>query len=169
MSLATPPASATNAELIRWAFGQLNTHDISVLRQFWTADTYERFPDRECRGADEIAAYFEGVFAAMPDFHMEVVNVAEQNEDVYVHWHMTGTHTGAPWSGIAPTGKRIEMDGIDHFVMRDGRVVSNFVVFDQTQFARAVGLLPPDGSAADRAMKAAFSARARLMARVRRR
>ena len=168
MTTATPPAQATNTELIRWAFDQLNAHDVSVLRQFWTADTYERFPDKECRGADEIAAYFEGVFAAMPDFHMDVVNVAEQDEDVYVHWHMTGTHTGAAWSGIEPSGKRVEMDGIDHFVLRDGTVVSNFVVFDQTQFARAVGMLPPDGSVADRAMKAAFNARTKLTQRLRR-
>ena len=152
MTTSTPPATATNAELVRWAFDQLNTRSVEALRQFWNNDTYERFPDRECRGADEIARYFEGVFAALPDFHMEVVNVAAQDDDVYVHWHMTGTHSGAAWSGIEPTGKRIEMDGIDHFVLRDGTVVSNFVVFDQTQFARAVGMLPPDGSAPDKAM-----------------
>ena len=40
-------------------------------------------------------------------------------------------------------------------------------VFDQMQFARQIGLLPPDGSAADRATKAAFNAKTRLLARVR--
>ena len=168
MTTATPPARATNAELIHWSFDQLNTHDLSAVRQFWTADTYERFPDEECRGADEIAAYFEAVFAALPDFRIEVVNVAEQGDDVYVQWRMTGTHSGAAWAGVAPTGKAIEMDGIDHFVIRDGKVVSNFVVYDQMQFARAVGMLPPDGSGADRLAKAAFNARTRLMRRLRR-
>lgn len=168
MTTASPPAQATNAELIRWAFDQLNTRSVEALKQFWTDDTYERFPDEECRGADQIAAYFESVFAAMPDFHIEVVNIAAENDDVYVQWRMTGAHTGAAWSGIEPTGKRIEMDGIDHFVVRDDRVISNFVVFDQTQFARAVGMLPADGSAADKAMKAAFNARTKLMQRLRR-
>ncbi len=165
---AAPPTGTSNTELVRWAFDRLNDRDIATLKQLWTPETVERFPDRTCRGADEIAAYFEGVFAALPDFHMEIVNVAEQNDDVYVHWHLTGTHSGAAWSGIEATGKRIEMDGIDHFVLRDGNVVSNFVVFDQTQFARAVGLLPPDGSAADKAMKAAFNARTKLLQRLRR-
>ena len=168
MTTATPPAEATNTELIRWAFGQLNTRDVSGLKTMWTDDTHERFPAAECRGADAIAAYFEAVFAALPDFHVEIVNVAEQNDDVYVQWRLTGTHSGAAWSGVEPTGKRIEMDGIDHFVLRDGKVVSNFVVYDQTQFARAVGMLPADGSAADRAMKAAFNARTKLLARLRR-
>ena len=34
--------------------------------------------------------------------------------------------------------------------MRDGRTVSNFVVFDQLQFARQVGLVPEDGAARTR-------------------
>jgi hypothetical protein len=98
---------------------------------------------------------------------MEVVAIAEQGDDVFVHWQLTGTHSGT-FQGIDATGRRIALDGIDHFVVRDGRVVSNFVVFDQMQFARAIGMLPPDGSRADRAMKAAFNARSRLTARLRR-
>jgi len=49
--------------------------------------------------------------------------------------------------------------------VRDGNVVSNFVVYDQMQFARQIGMLPPDRSLADRAMKAAFNARTRLLRR----
>lgn len=67
-----------------------------------------------------------------------------------------------------PTGRKIALDGIDHFVVRDGAVATNFVGFDQMQFARQTGMLPPDGSRADRAMKTAFNARSRLTARLRR-
>ncbi len=165
MSTTTPASATSNAELIRSAFELLNRRDVSLLREFWTEETVERFPDRTCRGRDEIAAYFEEAFAAIGDWNMEVVALVEQGEDVFVHWHLTGIHEG-PLLGIAPTGKRLAIDGMDHFVVRDGKVVSNFVVFDQTQFARAVGLLPPDGSAADRAMKAAFNARTKLLRRL---
>jgi hypothetical protein len=88
---------------------------------------------------------------------------------VFVHWHMTGTHTGGAFNGIEATGRAVALDGIDHFVMRDGKVVSNFVVFDQMQFARQIGLMPPDGTRADRAVKSAFNARSRLLSRLRRR
>jgi steroid delta-isomerase-like uncharacterized protein len=163
-----PPASASNAELVRWAFEEcLNAHDTTPLRQFWTDDTVERFPDRTVRGADEIAAYFDEVFAALPDFHMDVRAIAEQGEHVFVQWHLTGTHTGAPFAGTEATGKPISLDGMDHFVLRDGRVASNFVVFDQMEFARQLGLMPPDGSPGDRAVKAAFNAKTRLVERVR--
>jgi steroid delta-isomerase-like uncharacterized protein len=162
-----PPPTASNAELVRWAFEDcLNSRDVTPLRAFWNDDTVERFPDRTCHGADAIVAYFDEVFAALPDFHMEVRDLIGEGDHVFVHWRLTGTHRGT-FSGIEATGRRLELDGMDHFVFRDGRVVSNFVVFDQMQFARALGLLPPDGSAADRAMKAAFNAKNRLTERLR--
>jgi hypothetical protein len=53
-------------------------------------------------------------------------------------------------------------------VIRDGKVVSNFVVFDQMQYARQLGMMPPDGSGADKAMKTAFNARTKLVERLKR-
>jgi predicted ester cyclase len=164
----TPPTAVSNSELIRWAFGRLNERDLDSLRQLWDAETVERFPDGTYRGADAIAAYFETAMTAMPDWHMEVVKTAEDGEDVFVHWKLTGTHSGGVFQGIEPTGKSIALDGMDHFVVRDGLVATNFVVFDQMQFARDIGMLPPDGSRADRAVKKAFNARSRLVSRLRR-
>ena len=161
MTTTSPPTQASNAELVRWAFDAVDRQDLDAIRQFWNEDTVERFPDRVCRGTDEIAAYFEEAFAALSNFHMKVVSIAETGDDVFVHWHMTGTHTGT-LLGIEATGKELAIDGIDHFVIRDGRVVSNFVVFDQMQYGRQLGLMPPDGSALDKGMKATFNAATRV-------
>jgi steroid delta-isomerase-like uncharacterized protein len=145
----------------------VNAHDIEPLRQLWADDVVERFPTGTVRGADGMAAYFQTLFAALPDVQLRVVTIAETGEDVFVHWHMTGTHTGAPFEGIDPTGRALAVDGMDHFVIRDGKVVTNFIVFDQMQFARQIGLLPSEDSRADRATKAAFNAKTRLLARLR--
>lgn len=160
-----PAVDASPGELVRWAFEVINTHDIDPLREFWTDETVERFPDATYRGTAEVAGFFEGLFAAVPDVRLDVVAVAEQGDDVFVQWKLTGTHSGAPFQGVAATGKRLAIDGIDHFVVRDGNAVSNFVVFDQMQFARAIGLMPPDGSAADRGLKKLFNAKTRLARR----
>jgi steroid delta-isomerase-like uncharacterized protein len=162
MTTTSPPLQATNSELVRWAFDRLNEHDVTPLKQFITVDTVERFPDRTCRGPEEIAGYFEDAFTAIPDFHMEILAIAEQGEDVFVQWRLTGTHQG-PMLGIAATGKKLTIDGMDHFVIRDGVVLSNLVVFDQMQYARQIGMMPADGSTADKAVKAAFNARTRLL------
>ena len=121
-----------------------------------------RFPDRTCRGVDEVAGYFEDTFAALPDMRLEVVSIVEQGDDVFAQWRLTGTHNG-PVQGIEGTGKPIELDGVDHFVLRDGRIVSNFVIFDQMQYSRQLGILPAQDSAADKAMKSVFNAGTKLV------
>ena len=167
MAVATPPVGASNGERVRWAFEMINAHDVGALRQMWTDATVERFPSGTSHGADALARYFEVLFEALPDARMEVVALAESGEDVFVHWHLTGTHSGAPFEGIDATGRAVAIDGMDHFVIRDGTVATNFVVFDQMQFACQIGMLPPAGSAGDRATKAAFNAKTRLLAKLR--
>jgi steroid delta-isomerase-like uncharacterized protein len=159
--------TTSNGELVRRTIDALNQGDVSALRQFWTEDTVERFPDRTCHGPDEIAAYFAEALGAISNWHMELLAIAEQGEDVFVHWRLTGTHTG-PIQGIESTGKPVAIDGMDHFVVRDGKIVSNFVVFDEMQYARQLGMMPPDGSAGDRAVKAAFNAKTKLAERFKR-
>jgi predicted ester cyclase len=92
---------------------------------------------------------------------MEIRSIVADADHVFVHWQLTGTHTG-PFNGLDPTGRAIAVDGLDHFELRDERVISNFVVFDQMQIARQLGVLPTDGSPADRAMKSAFNVKTRL-------
>jgi len=168
MATTNPPAERSNGQQVRRLFDRLNAGNVDALRDCWTSDTVERFPDATLRGADAIAGYLKAALAALPDWHIHIERLVEQDDDVFVHRQLTGTHDGAPFQGVAPTGRRIVLDGMDHFVLRDGAIVSNFVVFDQMQFARAVDLLPPDRSPADRALKAAFNAKTRLARRLRR-
>lgn len=163
--MAIDTKTATNGELIRWSFGRLNARDVDALRQFWTDDTVEHFPDGTVRGADAIAAWFQRSFAAFPDAHVEIVALAEQGEDVLVHWRTSSVHRG-PMLGVAPTGRTVSLEGMDHFVIRDGKLVSNTVVYDQMKFARDVGMLPADGTPADRFLKGAFNLRTKLLGRL---
>lgn len=159
----TPPgADATPGEVVRWTFDVLNTHRAAPLRAVWTDDTRERMPTATYRGGTEIEAYFERLFAAVPDVTLTMQAMAEQGEDVFVRWTLTGTHTGAAFEGIEPTGARLDLDGVDHFTVRGGKIVSNFVVFDQMQFARQLGLLPADGSRLDVGLKYGFNLLTRL-------
>ncbi|MHB8491486.1 MAG: ester cyclase [Solirubrobacteraceae bacterium] len=169
MPIASPSTSSgtSNGELVRWAFERLNEHDVEALRPYWTTETVERFPDKTCRGGDEIAAYFEATFAAIESWHLRIVSLVEDGPDVFVRWHLTGVHRGE-LLGVAPTGNELAVDGVDHFVIRAGVIVSNFVIADQLAFARQVGMLPHDGTLADRALKGAFNARTKIASKLRR-
>jgi len=151
----------TNTELADQIFAAINAHDTDALRELWADDVEERFPDKTCRGKDELAAYFRGLFAAMSDVRMAKVASVEEGETVFARWTLTGTHDGV-FNGIDPTGKAVALDGMDEITFRDGKMVSNFVVFDQMEVGRQLGLLPPDGSPPDRALKAAFNAKTKV-------
>ena len=58
-------------------------------------------------------------------------------DDVFVHWHLEGTHEG-PLLGIEPTGKPLAIDGMDHFVIRDGKVVRYAWFHGDTDASRAM-------------------------------
>jgi steroid delta-isomerase-like uncharacterized protein len=152
----------TNTELAQQILDALSAHDLDALRGIWADDVWERFPDKTCHGKDELAAYFGDLFAALPDFKMEQAALVENGDTVFVRWRMTGTHTGAQFAGIDATGKGVALDGMDEMTFRDGKLASNFVVFDQMEIGRQLGLLPPDGSPPDRALKAAFNAKTKL-------
>ena len=79
---------------------------------------------------------------------------------------MGGHFTGAPFMDIEPTGRRVDIRGVDLLEIEDGQIVSNAAYYDGAAFARQVGMLPSEGSGADRAMKGAFNAVTRLRNRV---
>jgi SnoaL-like polyketide cyclase len=75
-----------------------------------------------------------------------------------VEWRMAGNFTGAAFQGIDPTGKPLELRGLDLLEIEDGEIVSNAAYFDGMAFARQVGMMPAQDSGAERAMKGAFNA-----------
>ena len=82
-----------------------------------------------------------------------------------MRWRLSGTQQGR-LQGLEGTGRRLRLDGVDVFTLRDGKIASNFVIFDQTQWGRQIGLMPEDGSTGDRALKGAFNARTRFARKV---
>jgi steroid delta-isomerase-like uncharacterized protein len=157
-------------EVIRELFEEvLNRRDPDALVRYWAEDIVEEFPVAgTLRGRDRVRAYFAETFAALPDFRIEAQRIVGERDTVFVKWRVTGTFSGAPWMGIEPTGSRIELDGMDCFTFRDGVAVHNHIIYDSASFARQIGMLPPQSSAADRAMTKAFNARVRLRKRLRR-
>jgi predicted ester cyclase len=138
---------------MRWAFDVLNTRHAAPLRAILTAGSRVRLPAGSYRGVEEILGFWDGVLAALPDLTMTMQAMAEQDDAVFVRWTLTGTHTGADLAGIAPTGARIDLDGVDHATVHDGVIVADFVIFDQVQVARQLGLAPGEGSRLDLALR----------------
>jgi steroid delta-isomerase-like uncharacterized protein len=129
--------------------------------------------DREMNSRDEVLAWFRGFFDAVPDLRMEVEDVVVAGvpgrERVTVRWHITGTFSGGPYLGIEPTGRPLDIRGMDLIDIDGGRIAGNNIYYDQLTFARQIGMLPPEGSVGDQLMTGAFNLFTRGRAMVRER
>ena len=62
---------------------------------------------------------------AFPDIHFVVKDVIVQGDKAVARWTMTGTHKGA-FMGIAPTGKKVTMEGVDIVRIVHGKAVEHW-------------------------------------------
>src|SRR5215210_8070824 len=150
-------------EHVRGYFDAMSRRDVEGMVSHWREDGVDDIvPVGLLRGRDEMRAYFKSLFAATPDASTTVTRLVAGEQSCAVEWRIEGTFDGAPYKGIEPTGKHVEVRGLDLFELEDGEIVSNTGYFDGASFARQIGMLPADGSGADRAMKSAFNAVTKL-------
>lgn len=159
----------TPSALVETIFERLNDRDAESLREFAADDIVEVWPVvGRLEGQEAVKSHFAGIFAGLPDFHIEIERMAADGETVFAHWHMTGTFSGAPFLGIEPTGRVIDIRGTDCFTIRAGKVVANFIAYDGMTFAAQAGVLPEHGSRMDHAMTVAANWMTRARKKLRR-
>ena len=142
-------------------FAALGAHDTAAAAALWKPGSTDRLAGMvELRVPDEFERWFQGVFDAFPDFSFEVLTLVAAKENVAVRWRLSGTFDGSGrFEGMNPNGARIEIEGCDMLTVRDGLIVDNYGYTNGTELARQLGAMPPQGSAAERGMIAAFNAK----------
>ena len=161
--------TATPQEVATAVFEALNRHDLDAAMVLEHADVVEDFVAVGVfDGVSAVGAFFAEIFAAMPDFTLEVLRLVCDDEHAVVQWRATGTFTGTPFRGIHATGRNIELRGVDVMRFEQGKLKHNTIYYDGLAFARQIGMLPREGSLPDKAMTAAFNARTEVIAKLRR-
>jgi len=94
----------------------------------------------------------EGARAFLGEFHKGlsdrayiVEDMIEEGDLVMYRWTMRGRQTG-PFMGIPPTGRSIEITGMDAFRLRNGKIVESWVAADALKMLQQLGILPPLGA-----------------------
>jgi steroid delta-isomerase-like uncharacterized protein len=140
-------------------FEAMDRRDVGAMAEHWRDDGVEDvLPVGVLRGKEELRAFLDATFRAIPDARTSVGRIVAGETSCAVEWRLEGTFDGAPFMDIEPTGSHVEVRGFDLFEFEDGQIVSNTAYYDGASFARQIGMLPADGSGADRAMKSAFNA-----------
>jgi steroid delta-isomerase-like uncharacterized protein len=108
---------------------------------------------RTMRGHADVREFIEHTWRAFPDLRFEMTDgpyIVPDEPKAAFYWKGYATHTGPiDPPGLAPTGKRLEMEGGDFHTYRDGRLVRLRIVFNLAETMRQLGALPEPGSRAE--------------------
>jgi steroid delta-isomerase-like uncharacterized protein len=79
---------------------------------------------------------------AFPDLRITIDKLIAEGDLVAVRFIAEGTNTGAS-NRLPATGKRIRIAGMTILRIVDGKIVEEWPYFDQLDFLRQLGLMPP--------------------------
>jgi predicted ester cyclase len=159
----------TTAQIAKAYFGALADRDLDLAVSLWKPGSRDVIHGiAEMKAPGEIKAFFSAQYEAFPDWDFEILELCASGKHAACRWRVNATFTGpGRFQGLAPTGARIVMEGCDMLRVEDGQIVENNAYTNAVQLAQQLGMMPPPGSAADRAMTGAFNAKTAAVGAVR--
>jgi len=93
----------------------------------------------------EMQAHMNVLFTAFPDLKVSLDQLTIGHNKAFLEWTSKGTHTGI-YGGVAPTGKKVRMNGFSHLYFTDDGVLSREeVYYNELSLLQQLGytLIPP--------------------------
>jgi predicted ester cyclase len=123
------------------AFGQGRTE---VIDEVVASDVVCHDPNSETgeiRGADTIKGEIGWMRGVFPDLFWRVEDQVAEGDKVTTRYTFGGTHQGE-LMGAAPTGRRVEMSGINIDRFEGGKLVEEWASYDMLGGLRQTGVIP---------------------------
>jgi steroid delta-isomerase-like uncharacterized protein len=147
--------------VVRWEQAW-NSHDLDALEKLVTEDITWEDPamfGETVHGRAEFRAFTETLFRGLPDVRFDGLGApyfALDGAGIALRWRMTGTFTGdlTFWGkrfgstppAFSPTGRRVDIEGVDLYEFRDGLISDWTIVYDLFGLSQQLGLFPPTES-----------------------
>jgi predicted ester cyclase/heme-degrading monooxygenase HmoA len=95
------------------------------------------------KGAAGFQAPIRQLIDGFADARWNVQQIFAEGDKVFVSWKLEGTHTGT-WQRIPPTGKRVSVNAMGTYELKDGKIVNAQVLTDRLGFLQELGIAPSD-------------------------
>jgi predicted ester cyclase len=151
----------TTAQVAKAYFGAIAERDLDLAVSLWKPGSKDLIHGvADMTAPNDIKAFFTGMYAAFPDWEFEILELAASGKNAACRWRTTGTFLGpGRFQGLAPTGGSIVIEGCDMLRVEEGQIVENNAYMNGAVLAQQLGLLPQQGSTADRIVTGAFNAK----------
>jgi glyoxylase-like metal-dependent hydrolase (beta-lactamase superfamily II)/predicted ester cyclase len=160
----TQPSASTAESVTRRYFQAIGAHDLDGAVAMWADGGRENVRGQvDVTAPEGVRAFIGDLLGALPDLRVEILSTTTDGERCALQWRFTGTFAGPKhFSGVAPTGTPVVLEGLDLLTVRKGLIASNDAFSDSMTFARQIGMMPPKGSGAEQRLMGAFNAKTRL-------
>ncbi len=123
----------------------INSGNIDVAVETFAPDAVDHDPGPgQGPGREGFRAFFTELTSAFPDAHITPEHMVADDENIAIAYTLTGTHQG-DFNGIAPTGKKIEVRGLQIGRFEDGKIVERWGSSDELGILKQLGVDPLEG------------------------
>lgn len=146
----TVPAKENKALLQNFYDEVLNAKHMDAIDKFVAADAVDHAAmPGQAPGLAGVKQMLNMYLTAFPDLHTKVEDMIAEGDKVVARITMTGTQKGE-FMGVAPTGKKIDITGIDIVRFAKGKMVEHWGNEDDLGMMQQLGVVPPPGTPAEK-------------------
>jgi steroid delta-isomerase-like uncharacterized protein len=95
----------------------------------------------DIRGPEGFKEYVGAYRTAFPDLHLQIEDQIAEGDRVVTRWTGTGTHEGE-LAGIAPTGNRVTLPGMEIVRFSGGKLAEGWEGYDSMVLMQQLGAIP---------------------------
>lgn len=123
-----------------------NAGDLDGVMDLYADDAVQGMPDGTFEGRSAIRERLAMELEACPDVTHTVNSFIEQGDTFADEWTFAGTQSGPfrlpDGSELPPTGRRVEVNGMEVVKVRDGKIVVNTLYYDLLAVMTQFGVVP---------------------------
>jgi steroid delta-isomerase-like uncharacterized protein len=140
-----------NRELLERYVELYNAGDLDACMELYADDAVQRMHDGVFEGLDAIRNRLARDLEAFADAKYVVESFVEDGDTFADEWTFTGTNTGPfrlpDGTQVPPTGRQVEILGMELVVVRDGKIVVDNLYYDFMAAVFQLGLVPEGATA----------------------
>ena len=137
---------SANRELLDRYIERYNAGDLDGVMDLYAEDAVQLMPDGFFEGWSAIRERLALELDAFSEIAHRVESFVDQGDAFADEWTFVGTHTGAfalpDGSQLPPTGKRVELRGMEIVRVHSGKIIVNNLYYDTMAVAVQLGLVP---------------------------
>ena len=123
----------------------VNTGKYDLFKEAVSSENVDHDPARgQVPGPEGYRAFFEGLRVAFPDLTVALETLVADEDSIAIAYTLSGTQNG-PLMGIAATGRRMKIRGVQISKFKEGRMVERWGSSDELGMLQQLGSMAASG------------------------